>query len=66
MRPHLHRKALARFAVGVGAAALVPVGVVTVAGLSAAPVAAVAGGVAALLGVSALAGGRRRATSPRR
>jgi hypothetical protein len=64
MRPQLHRKALARFAVGVSAAALLPAGVVAAAGLSAAPVALAAGGVAALLGLSALGGGgRRRVTS---
>lgn len=64
MRPSLHKKALARFAVGVSAAALIPVGVVAAAGLSAAPVALAAGCAAAILGFSALGGGgRRRVTS---
>jgi hypothetical protein len=62
MRNYLHRKALARFAVGVSVGAVVPISVVAVAGLSAAPFALAAGGVAALLGVSALRGPRRRAT----
>ena len=61
MRPQLHRKALARLAVGVSAVALVPVGVVA-ASLSAAPVALVALGAATLLGASALKSPRRRVT----
>lgn len=62
MRPRLHRKALARIAVGISAAALVPVGVVAAVGASAAPVAVAAGSVAVLLGLSALSQPRRRAT----
>ncbi len=64
MRPLQHRKALTRFAVGISCAA-VPFGVVAVAGISAVPFAVAAGGVAALLGVSALKGSRRRATAHR-
>ena len=64
MRPHLHRNALARFAVGVSMGAALPISVVAVAGLSAAPFALAAGGIAALLGVAALRGPRRRATRP--
>lgn len=63
MRPLLHKKALARFAVGLSAAALLPASVMAAAGLSAAPVALAAGSVAVLLGLSALGGGRRRVTS---
>lgn len=63
MRSQQHKNALARFAVGVSVGAAVPLGVVAVAGLSAAPFAVAAGGVAALLGVSALKGPRRRATA---
>jgi hypothetical protein len=62
MRPRLHRKALARLAVGFSAAALVPVGVVVATGVSAAPVALAAGSVAVLLGISALSQPRKRAT----
>ena len=64
MRPTQHRKALARFAVGVSMGAAVPLGVLAVAGASAAPFALAAGGVAAMLGVSALRAPRRRATRP--
>ena len=63
MRPQLHRRALARLAVGFSAAALVPVGVVAAVGVSAAPIAVAAGSVAVLLGISALGQPRRRATS---
>ncbi len=63
MSPALHRKALTRFAVGLSLGAVVPIGFVAIAGASAAPFALAAGGVAALLGVSALRGPRRRVTS---
>lgn len=62
MHAVLHRKALARFAVGLSMGAAVPLGVVALAGASAAPFALAAGGVAALLGVAALRGPRRRVT----
>jgi hypothetical protein len=62
MRTTLHKRALTRFAVGVSMGAAVPVGVLALAGASAAPLALAAGGVVALLGVSALQGPRRRAT----
>jgi hypothetical protein len=65
MRPHLHKKALARFAVGVSAAALMPASLVAVGGMSVAPVALAAFGVCALLGMSALRGSRARVTRAR-
>ena len=68
MRPKLHRAALARFAVGLGVAAAVPVGVVAAAGLSAIPVAMAVGvgGVAALLSAQQLRRSRPRVTRSRR
>lgn len=62
MRPLLHRKALARFAFGLSVGAALPLGVVAVVGASAVPFAVAAGGLAALVGVTALKGPRRRAT----
>ena len=63
MKTRLHRNALARFALGMSVGAAVPIGLVAVAGLTAAPFALAAGGVAALLGFAALQGPRRRATA---
>jgi hypothetical protein len=62
MRPHLHKKALARLAVAASAAGLVPAMAVAVGGAAAAPVAVVAGGVIVLLGFAGRAAPRRRAT----
>lgn len=62
MRPRLHRKALARFAVAVSTAAVVPVAVVA-SGVAAMPVALTVGAVAGLLGLSVLEAPRRRVTS---
>jgi len=62
MRPLLHRKALARFAVGVSAAVVLPVALLAAGGTQAVPAALAVSAIAALLGMSALRGGRRRAT----
>ena len=62
MRPQLHRKALARFAIGVSAAVVLPVVLLGVAGTQAMPAALAVSAIAAVLGMSALRGGRRRAT----
>ena len=62
MRPHLHRMALARFAVAASAAGLVPAVAVAVGGAAAAPVAVVAGGVIALWGFAGRSPPRRRVT----
>lgn len=61
MRPHLHRKALIRFATAAAVAVVVPVAVVAMGG-AAAPLGIVAGVVAGLLGVSVLEAPRRRVT----
>lgn len=62
MRNQLHKKALTRFAVSMSVGAAVPLSALALAGSGALPFAVAAGGLAALVGVAALQGPRRRVT----